>query len=268
MTMRADWQKAKKTSNANFKKAYDNWMKEQEKKAKLGDPKAAKAFAKELVKTCDSTFGHEYTSPMSFDEDLGPTLDKIEKTHAKVDPALKNLSADDLIKKKALNVVWKYYAEKVGYCAENYQFLCGGYKLAPNKIYEIFIAKGAKLELNINNTQITDIWHEAAQSGDWKAAKAQIKPIYEIVHGMTASDTIPKMLRHAQMPKLLRDALGGKDMPKLIAKARKACSVYGRQSQAYGKRWKKEKPDFWTPVNQCLNDILGELDKLAGMYPS
>lgn len=263
MSMRTDWQSAKKTSETNFKKAYDNWRKEQQKQAKSGDKKARKDFLKEIGE------GHEYTKPMSFKGGLGPVLDKIEKAHAKAEDALDKITVEVMLKNKAVNGLWKTWAEKVSYTDESYHFLNSGFKLSPDKLYSEYIATGSNRMLNIDSG-LKQKWDDCAQNAakfDSKSAKPLIKPTVEHILSLVSRDSVSKFRDHPTMSKFLRESLGGKDVPKLIKEARTICMQYARQSQAYGKRWAKQKPDFWTPINSALNDILTELNKIAELYP-
>lgn len=272
MTMRSDWKEAKKTCSKRFDEAYANWLRTLEKKKLLGDPKAKKQYQTELLKQIGLEMGAAYGSAPTFNSaDLGPTLDKIEAIVTKAETGLVKLTVEQILKNKTLRAFWKQYADK-RYVAENYNFLTAGYKQDYQTIYDDYVIGAQQLNLG---APLRQLWDNANNQGlaknqpGSKIAKKLIKPTVKEIMAACLVNDVKDIQNGSVLPettKNFRIVLGGTDVHKLIAKARKACMSYAKISQAYGKRWSKIKPDFWTPINQSLDNILGNLADIEKQF--
>lgn len=265
MSLRSDWNAAKKVAEQNFKQAYEAWRKKLEKDAKAGDRKAKDKIVLEGLASAGLDKGFKFTNYMSFSGGLGPTLDKIEKTHASVTSKFDALTLNDCLKKKGLRAIFRHYANNAGYMGEALDFVLLAGKMKPQDVYTTFILPGSKKQINIPSSEVAK-WRKCEEEGNWKPAKALVKDSQTKMLSLIGPH-VDLIRQKDDYSRLLRGELGGKDMPKLIAKARKTAFDYAREVQKYGKRWKAMKPDFWTPLNKQLNTIFQRLDEIEKLYP-
>lgn len=262
--MRQDWKTAKDGSKVNFKLAYDNWVQER----KTADADVAKASSKEILGLAELEFGKECARPMNFGtKDLGPTLDNIEKYHAKAVNGLNGLDMSKLLKNKTVKSYWRYWAEKISFTLENYNFLTAGHKKKPQIVYRDYIVEDSSNELNIGSG-LKERWDDCANANNWRrAGKDLIKDTYNHIYTMTESDSLGKIKRHETVAKFLRVAFGSKKLPGWIKNAQEACAEYKKTCNSYKSEWKNRAPDFWTQPSGALDTISENLTEIAELYP-
>jgi hypothetical protein len=268
MGMHDDWKAAKKTSEDNFKQAYENWIAKAAPAAKSGDPKAKKIMLDDALKNAGLDKGPKYTSYLKFDEGFGKELDKFEAIADQMTENLQKvdtLTMSDVLKSKKLSALFQHYCTQVAKVLENYDYVTSGYKMKPQEIYNTFIKPGSPKALNIDSSEV-EKWQACEQSGNWKPADQLRKDLLPTI-ATYLNARFPAFLKHKVYRKFLAADMGkGKGvsaMEKQIEAVRAIATDYARQVQAYGKRWKDLKPDFWTPLNTALNDILAKVDTLA-----
>jgi hypothetical protein len=262
MGMHEDWKAAKKTSEDNFKLAYEDWIAKTAPAAKRGDPKAKKIMLDDALKNAGLDKGPKYTSYLKFDEGFGKELDKIEKV-AEAFSKVDNLKLADVLKDKKLSALFQNYCATTAHVSENYDFVTSGCKMRPQQIYNTYITPESEKQLNLDDSDVA-AWRACAESGDWTPAEKLRKEVLaKVVPYLDASFKL--FLKHKKYRPVLLAAMGKgtSDKDKQIEKVRTIATDYARQVQAYGKRWKDLTPDFWTPLNKTLNDILAKVDTLA-----
>lgn len=265
MPLRKTWQDAKKESETKFNQAYEAWMDDLEKSAKNKDPKAKEKFVKEQLKVTGLDKGPKYTSYMTFGEGFGPELDKLEtmaKANEKAKGKVDALDLMAILKEPKVLPLFRKYCNDVAHVPEIIDFVAGGAAKSPDVIYQTYVRVGAPLKLNIDD-DVVQVWDRCAQTGNWTEAKATLRNVLsgQVEFLRTKAN---QFLAHKVFRKFTAEVLGGESPPafeKQIAKVRETATDYARQVQAYGKRWKELKPDFWTPLNVALNDILTQVDE-------
>lgn len=156
-SLRADWQKAKKSAESALKKA---------KLKKL-------------------------SSYVKFDKDLGPNLEKLEKMTDKLPSNLKFAMVN---KDKKLQKAFYGFC-KSEHSEENFIYYFKGYKGKPEKVYEEYIKDGAKQQLNIDG-KLRAQWDACAKSKSWKPCKALDKPTRGEIGRLMETDTWHRFIAH------------------------------------------------------------------------
>ena len=266
MSMHDDWKTAKKESEKLFQQAYTAYFKEQEGLAAKKDPKAKQKILAENLKISGLDKGSKFTSYFKFADGFGNDLDKLEAFatgNEKAAKAVKTLTVDAVLKNSKLNATFKHYCMNSGRIPEVYEFVTVGHKKPPQQIYALYIDRNADLALNIDSG-VKEIWTNGSNSGNWAQAKTTIPALLD-VNREYLKDGLAKARDIPAYAKFLAADLGGAT-PDVFRKAADKCLdtavKYAREVQAYGKRWSKMKPDFWTPLNVALNEIIKSVNDL------
>lgn len=266
MAWRKLWQSAKDESEENFGKAYKNFCDELEKKCKEGDKKARAQAMKISLAEAKLGEGPKYTKYCEFNQDFGPNLDKLEQLEEDYDSAVEKLgrmSVADVLKNKTLAATFRLYCEKVSLVTEITTFVFETFKKSPAEIYATHVAVGSPHELNLAADQ-RDPWDQADATNDWKAGKGMVLELFKFALTELGPHWEKARVHRIFKSYLIADAGGpsSKKCEAQIGKVREIATAYMRSVQGYGKRWKDLEPDFWTPLNVALNEILEEVDEL------
>ncbi len=173
MTLHTDWSAAKKDSMTKFKAAKKAKRDELEKKIKEGDKKAkAQQLDSALAEMGVVGASDDVETFFRFKEDLGPNLDKLDKL-ATAKAAASNrdraiTGIEQVLADKALSTALSKCAKAMG-VDDFYAFCTAGWKADPVKSVPIFIARGAPMEINIDDQYLQPLRALAGQPAQLKA---------------------------------------------------------------------------------------------------
>lgn len=261
MSLHTDWSNAKKDSKAKFKLALKAKRDALEKQIKEGDPKArAKALDKNLA-DLGLAGGDDVDKYYRFKEDFGPTLDKLQKAIAAASagkiPSASIKSIKDVLADPKLSKAFGVVAKRAGF-EEFYQFVTAGYKVDPVKAYALFIKRGAKLELNLDDSELAPLRAlendpaRLKKEGPALLAKARSDLIAAV-----GTDALAKFKASPEGKALLLSS-GAPDSP-LVAALKKqvtdTSASYRKLVTASASKWSGIQPDFRKPLLDALTAI-------------
>lgn len=267
MSLSKIWTNAKSDSEAKFKLAYKAFKESQEEKIKEGDKRSRERALQETLSQSHLGDGPKYASYCSFTKNFSGHLDKLEASVKKYDAAiqkLKTLKVADAYKNKSHAGVLKNFCEKTSLVPELSTFMAEAAKLTPQDIYAKFVHPDGELPLNLSSDH-RNPWDKMSEDNDWSDGKKRKLELFTFV-----LEELGPHLQNAQNHPVYRKYLAegeGAPAPAVLKaqvdKVREVATEYAQQVQAYGKRWKSLKPDFWTPLNEALNEILGKVDEIC-----
>ena len=257
MSLHTDWTDAKKDSKAKFKLAHKAKRDALEKQIKAGDTKARAKVLEQNLSDLGMGQGDDIDKYFSFKEDFGPTLDKFEKAHAAGAAARRGAAApldvDDVIADAKLSKAFAPFAKRSG-LEDFLQFVVnGGYKADPVKAYALFIKRGAKLEINVDDGFTAPLRALEGNDAQLKAqGPALLKACRDELVGITGQDAMAKFKRSDEYKAALGTA---PDLAPLKKKLSDTIASYPQQIRSYDAKWKSVQPDFRKPLLDAMDQI-------------
>ncbi len=261
------WKNAKKESQTKFEQALERRNSILAQAAQEGDAQAkAQALTEALA---DSGLMDEGKSPflsyMNFNQNFGKELDKLEKgykNNLEINNKLRDLEGSNALEfiakdKKFSKAFLEFLKKKQAH--ENWLFYIESKKKKADYLYETYINKGSKAEVNIDS-DLRNAWKKAKDDGNLKReAKELIKKTNgEIVPLMTNNRFAEQFLATPET----RQLAGIKDISELKKKVLETALEYDRKVVAYQTRWEKFKVDFWSPLRRALNTIVEQVNQM------
>lgn len=256
MTMRADWQAAKKDSKAKFALAQKAKRDALEKQIKAGDAKARKKVMDEnLAQLGIADSPDDVDKYFKFKEDLGPNLDKLEKAGEAMAEAQGKLQAltsiDTVIADAKLSKAFAAVAPRLG-IDDFWAFCSVGWKSDPAKAVPVFIAQGGKLEINIDEQFLRPLRAIADNPAQLKAqGPALLAACRKQLILDVQSDAMSKFRNTPEC----RAVYGIVDLTPLKTRVTDVVDSYRAQIKLVQPKWKGVAPDFCTPLLNALDAI-------------
>jgi hypothetical protein len=256
MTLHTDWSDAKKDSKAKFKLAQKAKRDALEKQIKTGDAKARQKVLEQNLSDLglDSSGSDDVDKYFKFKEDLGPTLDTLQKAAAGNAKAAPPAKIEDVLNDAKLSKAFAAVAKKQG-MDDFYAFVTVGYKADPVKAYATFIARGAPLEINVDDRFVAPLHALANNPAQLKAqGPALLAKCRTELIAIVGADALRKFLASAEYKALPRGG-GATDLTALKKKVTDTTASYRRQITAATAKWGAIQPDFRKPLLDALSAI-------------
>jgi hypothetical protein len=257
MSLHTDWTDAKKDSKTKFKAAHKAKRDALEKQIKAGDTKARAKVLDENLMDLGMGKGDDLDKYFSFKEAFGPTLDEFEKLHAAGAAARRaaagTMDIDDVIANPKLLKAFAPFAKRSG--LEDFLLFVvnEGYKADPVKAYALFIKRGAKLEINVDDGFTAPLRALEGNDAQMKAqGPALLKACRDELVNITGQDTMAKFKRSDEF----KAAVGTPpDLTPLKKKLTDTLDSYREQIRKYDAKWKNIQPDFRKPLLDAMDRI-------------
>jgi len=257
MSLHTDWTDAKKDSKTKFKAAHKAKRDALEKQIKAGDAKARAKVLDENLMDLGMGKGDDLDKYFTFKEAFGPTLDEFEKLHTASAAARRaaagELKVDDVLANPKLVKAFAPFAKRKG-LDDFLQFVINdGYKADPVKAYALFIKRGAKLEINVDDGFTAPL---RALDGNEAQMKAQgpalLKACRDELVNITGQDAMTKFRQSDEFKAVVGTA---PDLTPLKKKLTDTLESYRDQIRKYEPKWKNIQPDFRKPLLDAIDRI-------------
>lgn len=260
--LRSQWSSAKKEAAGKFKKEYSNLTKGLKEKLK-------KKELKKKLKSLALEKGNNLFSYLDFDQDLGPTLDKLQKRSSSVNKFkdhIRDTTGDvkKIFKNKKLKKIFKQVCEDL-YWMENYNYLSKGYKSKYKAQYNEFIKTGSRQEINIG-AKLRNDWKAAYENKTLKKkgkelAKDAHAEILKMMDGNWTGTEANKWMNGKG--KSLVYGKSEAKIEKLTNKANKILEEYRKEVKGHKMEWKKsgDVKKALKPLSSALKRIKTEINK-------
>lgn len=263
MSLHKEWVKAKKDAQTQFKEAEKNYLKKQDKRIKADDEGTPKARQKAL----DMALGEaglgmkeSLSDYLKFADGFGDSLDKLEeavdknaKLAAKLDiqGGIDKLLANKTLAKPFLQLVQRTLNTNM------LTYYTADYKQTPDLIYDTYIRAGAKKRLDFStNKQLATDWEEARKLPQtWqRLGRGLADRTRDHVKDEIEGDLITQFVSDDKVLEGL-GFLSKTQMAALKKSVSDTAKKYQDEIKSAKKRWKDHKPQFWTPLEDCLANI-------------
>lgn len=261
MSLHTDWVAAKKESLKLFKEAQKNWLKKQDAKVNASkDPKARKKALDAVLDEAGLDKGESLDDYLKFADGFGKSLDNLEAAVAKNRHAAAGLAGatvEGILADKNMLRVFLAFCQRSGN-GPDIKYYMADYKKPPQAVWDTYVKHGAAEQIDISNSNIVglfDDWMAAGQDPDKLAREGN--DLRTRLRQHVENDLKGEILRKFKASTDVKHLLGIVDTSGLKQEVLDTAEKYNGQIERAVAKWKKLTPQFWTPLDESLQAIIG-----------
>lgn len=262
LSLHKEWVKAKKDAQTQFKEAEKNYIKKQDKLIK-DDEKDFKARNKALSAALGEAglgMKESLSDYLKFADGFGDSLDNLEaaidknaKLAAKLDlqGGIDKILANKTLARPFLQLVQRTLNTNM------ITYYTADYKQAPDSIYDTYIKDGAKKQLDFDtNKPLRKEWEEARKSPETlqRQGRDLADRTRDHVKGELEGDLVTQFIGDDKLMEQV-GFITKVQISALKKTVTETAKKYQEEIKAAKKRWSGHKPQFWTPLVDCLTTI-------------